>query len=213
MKTKIIIAAIAVIVIVLAFLGIRYWDKFAPPIGETNEDTSSETEFVTKAEYTTKEGDTTVKPFVEARTEIITTAAETTAAQVEETTTKQPETAQLMGERAIWPTDEIFDGIPSPAKKQISNMQEYKTEKGRRFVIRLNKFSYNEFLSYIDKVEKAGFSDKNNRANAPEEEPAAIAMYYSPYDGTRSFGIYWHGEGSHAEFDCEIVVCDYDQAK
>lgn len=210
MKTKkIIIAAAAVIVAALAFLGIRYWDEFMPSLGETSADTQSEPE-TTTAQITTKEGDTTIKPFVEAKTEIITTAA---AAQEKESTTKQPETAQLMGERPVWPTNEVFEGLPSPAKKLISNVQEYKTEKGRRFVIRLNKFSYSEFLSYLDEVEKAGFSDKNSRANVPEEEPAAIAMFYSAFDGERSFGIYWHGEESRAEFDCEIVVCDYDQAK
>lgn len=209
MKTKIIIAAVAVIVIVLAFLGIRYWDKFAPTIDETTYDSQDLSEATTATEYTTKESETTIKPFVEAKTEIITQA--TSAAETQ--TTKQSETAQLLGERPVWPSNEIFDGIPSPAKKRISNMQEYQTEKGKRFVIRLNKFSYSDFLSYIDDVEKAGFKDKNNRANAPEEEPAAVAMFYSSFDGTRSFGIYWHGEESRAEFDCEIVVCDYDQAK
>ncbi len=208
MKTKkIIIAAVAVIAIVLIFLGIRYRDKFIPPVGETSYDTQSTAESAT-AEITTKEGGTTMKPFVEAKTEIITTAA-----QMQELTTKQPETAQLMGERPVWPSDKIFEGLPSPAKKLISNAQEFKTEKGKRFVIRLNKFSYREFLNYLDDIEKAGFNDKNSRANVPDDEPSSVAMFYSAFDGTRSFGIYWHGDESRAAFDCEIVVCDYDQAK
>lgn len=204
MKTKIIFAAIAVIVIVLAFLGIRYWDKFFPPAGVTTHETES-------TDASTQET-TTVKPFVEAQTEIITTAAPTTAkADIQPTTER--ETAIFMGEKPQWPADKTVDGIPAPAKRHISNAQEFKTEKGKRFVIRLNSFSYREFLDYIKEIESAGFTDKNSRANIPESEPDSVAMFYSAFDGSRSFGIYWYGEKSKAEFDCEIVVCNYDQSK
>ena len=204
MKTKIIIAAAAAIVIVLAFLGIRYRDKFFPPAGVT----TYETESTDASQHET----TTVKPFVEAQTEIITTAAPTAANNEAQPTTER-ETALFMGEKPQWPADETVDGIPAPAKKHISNAQEYKTEKGKRFVIRLNEFTYNDFLDYIEKIERAGYTDKNSRANIPESEPDSVAMFYSAFDGSRSFGIYWYGSQSKAGFDCEIVVCNYDQAK
>ena len=205
MKTKIIITAAAVVVIVLAFLGIRYRDKFFPPAGVTTYETESTED---SAQETT-----TVKPFVEAQTEIITTTAAPTAANAEAQPTTERETALFMGEKPQWPADETVDGIPAPAKKHISNAQEFRTEKGKRFVIRLNEFSYSEFLDYIEKIERAGFTDKNSRANIPENEPDSVAMFYSAFDGSRSFGIYWYGSQSKAGFDCEIVVCNYDQAK
>ena len=202
MKTKkIIIAAVAVIVLVLAFLGIRYRDKFLPPSGITTEDTQSAPEQET----------TTATPFVEAQTEIITTAAPATNGETQPTT--EYETALFMGEKPQWPADKTLDGIPAPAKKYVSNAQEFKTASGKRFVIRLNQMSYREFLSYLKEIEAAGFTDKNGRANIPESEPDSVAMFYSSFDGTRSFGIYWYGAQSKAGFDCEIVVCNYDQAK
>ena len=203
MKTKIIIAAVAVIVIVLAFLGIRYWDKFFPPAGVTTYETENTD---TPAQETT-----TALPFVEAQTEIITDAATTAKSETQPTTER--ETALFIGEKPQWPADKTVSGIPAPAKRHISNAQEFRTEKGKRFVIRLNKFSYRDFLNYIKEIERAGFTDKNSRANIPENEPDSVAMFYSAFDGSRSFGIYWYGNQSKAGFDCEIVVCNYDQAK
>ncbi|MBR3754052.1 MAG: hypothetical protein IKK49_02980, partial [Clostridia bacterium] len=66
---------------------------------------------------------------------------------------------------------------------------------------------------YVERLESAGFADNNNRYHIPEAEPTGTAMFYYSYDGERSFGVYWHGKESMAGFDCEIVVCNYDQAK
>lgn len=195
MKTKIIIAVVAVIVIALAFLGIRYWDKFAEPIGVTTYDTQETT---------------TVKPFVEAQTQII----GGDAASSNEATTKEKSTAKLVASDAkSWPRDKVLDGIPKPDTRKISACLEYKTADGKQFIIRFDSFSYGDFLDYVARLEKAGFADNNNRYHIPESEPTGTAMFYYSYDGERSFGVYWHGTESMAGFDCEIVVCDYDQAK
>ncbi len=194
MKTKILIA-VAVAVIVLGFLGIRYRDKFLPEIGTTTADTQETT---------------TVKPFVEAQTQII--GGETTKAP--EATTKEKPTAKLVtsGTKS-WPKDELLNSLPKPDTRKITATLEYKTTYGKQIIIRFDELGYDEYLRYIEKVEKAGFADKNNRYHIPENEPDGTAMFYYSFDGERSFGIYWHGDKSRAGFDCEIVICDYDQAK
>ena len=65
MKTKIFIVGVIVLVILLVFVGVRYSDKILPEGGTVTQDTQS------RHEITTKEGHTTVKPFVEAQTQII----------------------------------------------------------------------------------------------------------------------------------------------
>ena len=65
----------------------------------------------------------------------------------------------------------------------------------------------------LKKLEKAGFKDNNSHAHIPQNAPSTVAMFYSKFDGERSFGVYWYGDSSSAGFDCEIVISDYDQAK
>lgn len=193
MKTKIIIAVVAVIFIALAFLGIRYRDNFI-----TDPNATAGTQETT-----------TLKPFVDAQTQIV--GGATTNA---ETTTKEKVTAKLVASDVkSWPTDKLLNGLPKPDTRKISASLEYKTTYGKQIIIRFDKFSYSEFLNYAKRVEKAGFADNNDRYHIPEAEPTGTAMFYYSYDGERSFGIYWHGEKSLAGFDCEIVICDYDQAK
>lgn len=195
MKTKIIIAVAAVAVLVLGFLGVKYSDKFLPELNTSTADTQETT---------------TLKPFVEAQTEIIGGVT----ASGEAATTKERETAKLISSStAGWPRDELLNPLPRPDTKKISVSYEYKTAYGRQLIVRFNELSYKDFLKYIKKVEAAGFTDKNNRYHIPDDEPTGTAMFYYSFDGERSFGIYWHGEESLAGFDCEIVICDYDQAK
>lgn len=212
MKTKIFIVGVIVLVILLVFVGVRYSDKLLPDIGTTTADTQE----LTTDETSVKENSTadtqaaTKTPFVEAQTQII--SGETTASA--ESTTKEKQTAQLVTSAVkAWPKDGILNGIPKPDTLKISETLEYKTDKGKRFIIRFDSFTYDEFLTYVERLEGAGFSDNNDRYHIPETEPAGTAMFYYSYDGERSFGVYWHGTESLAGFDCEIVVCDYDQAK
>lgn len=211
MKTKILIGGIAVLVILLVFVGIRYGDKFLPEAGTTTADTQELTtdEASEKESTAADEEKTTKAPFVEAQTQII--SAET---RPTEAATKEKPTAQLVtGAVKEWPKDACLNGIPKPDTLKISESLEYKTDKGKRFIIRFDSFSYGEFLAYVERLENAGFADNNDRYHIPETEPPGTAMFYYSYDGERSFGVYWHGAESMAGFDCEIVVCDYDQAK
>lgn len=212
MKTKIFIVGVIVLVILLVFVGVRYSDKILPEGGTITADTQeTTTEKATEKESGTADEEKTTKaPFVEAQTQII--SGETTASA--ESTTKEKPTAQLVtGTVKSWPKDEVLSGIPKPDTLKISETLEYKTDKGKRFIIRFESFSYGEFLDYVERLESAGFADNNNRYHIPEAEPTGTAMFYYSYDGERSFGVYWHGTKSMAGFDCEIVVCDYDQAK
>ncbi len=206
MKTKIFIAGVIVLVILLVFVGVRYSDKLLPDIGITSADTQETTTLASDKETTT------IKPFVEAKTEII--GGETTAKSEIFTTAKEKETAKLVSsETAKWPKDELVKPLPRLTTAKVTASYEYKTEHGKRIIIRFNELEYGDYLDYIGKVEKAGFADKNDRYHIPDEAPSDTAMFYHSYDGERSFGIYWHGEDSLAGFDCEIVICDYDQAK
>ena len=211
MKTKILIGGIAVLVILLVFVGVRYGDKFLPEAGTTTADTQElTTDEVSEKESTTADAEKTTKaPFVEAQTQII--SAET---RPTEAATKEKSTAQLVTSAVkSWPKDETLNGIPKPDTLKFSQTLEYKTDKGKRFIIRFDSFSYGEFLAYVERLEAAGFADNNDRYHIPDGEPSGTAMFYYSYEGERSFGVYWHGEESMAGFDCEIVVCDYDQAK
>ena len=212
MKTKIFIVGVVVLVILLVFVGVRYSDKILPDLGTTSADTQETTTEEASAEVSTTapEEKTTRAPFVEAQTQII--SGKTTVAS--ETTTNEKPTAQLVtGTVKEWPNNEVLSGIPKPDTLKISETLEYKTDKGKRFIIRFESFSYSEFLDYVERLESAGFADNNNRYHIPEAEPTGTAMFYYSYDGERSFGVYWHGKESMAGFDCEIVVCNYDQAK
>ena len=212
MKTKIFIGGVAVLVILLVFVAIRYGDKFLPDLGTTTADTQElTTEEASEKESTTApEEKTTRAPFVEAQTQVI--SGETRLTEV--TTKAEKPTAQLVtGTVKAWPKDACLDGIPKPDTLKISETLEYKTDKGKRFIIRFESFGYSEFLAYVERLESAGFADNNDRYHIPEAEPTGTAMFYYSYDGERSFGVYWHGTESMAGFDCEIVVCDYDQAE
>lgn len=204
MKTKIFIVGVIVLAILLVFVGVRYSDKILPEGGTVTQDTQS------RHEITTKEGHTTVKPFVEAQTQII--ANEATVPT--ESESKEQHTAKLVsGDTRVWPKAEVLKGIPKPDSSRITTSLEYETAYGKQFIIRFEEFGYGEFLEYVSRLEDAGFADKNNRYHIPEAEPTGTAMFYYSFDGERSFGVYWHGTQSPAGFDCEIVVCDYDQAK
>ena len=212
MKTKILIGGVAVLVILLVFVAVRYGDKLLPDLGTTSADTQELTTQETPAEASTAtdEVKTTRAPFVEAQTQII--SGKTTVAS--EATTKEKPTAQLVTSAVKeWPKDEVLNGIPKPDTLKISETLEYKTDKGKRFIIRFEKFSYSEFISYIERLESAGFADNNSCYHIPEAEPKGTAMFYYSFDGERSFGVYWHGKESMAGFDCEIVICNYDQAE
>ncbi len=201
---KIIIAAGAFIVVALVMLGIRYSDKFLPDNG-INEDTAT-----TTAQQTYADPPPTVKPFVDAQTEILTPT--TVRAPEYITTERYDEHATRLSEENGWKDNELTDGLPKIKTGKISTVN-FISDKGRRTVIRIDSFDYTSYLNYIDKLEKAGFADNNDRKHIPQAAPLTVAMFYSRFDGARSFGVYWYGEGSSAGFDCEIVISDYDQAK
>lgn len=216
-KTKIIIIAFAVIVVsVLTVLGI----KFA---GKSETDVTTDTATTTAAQNTTVDfnnltvGDyTTIKPFVDAQTEILTpTTAKTPVSatdKVPEGTIEHEEHATRVDSINGWKDNELTEGLPKIRTSGISTFNDV-TDKGNRTIIRINNFDYSSYLDYVDKLEAAGFTDNNNRAHIPDTAPSTVAMFYSKFDGKRSFGVYWYGDKSSAGFDCEIVISNYDQAK
>ena len=216
-KTKIVIIASAVVAVaVLTVLGI----KFA---GKSEADVTTDTATTTAAQNTTVDfnnlpiGDyTTLKPFVDAQTEILTptTAKPPVSAtnKVPEGTIEHEEHASRIDSSNGWQDNELTEGLPKVRTNGVSTVN-FVTDKGNRTIIRINSFDYSSYLDYIDKLEAAGFTDNNNRAHIPSTAPSTVAMFYSKYDGERSFGVYWYGASSSAGFDCEIVISNYDQAK
>ena len=196
-KTKRIIigcAAAAVAVACIA-VGARFMPKKAAetPTEETTE----------KYEYTT------LVPFAPAQTEILTP---TTTRPLPELTTRYEENASRLSEEQGWKGNDLTLGLPEIRSGSVSTVN-YVTDKGNRTVIRIDSFDYNSYLNYIQRLEEAGFTDNNGKAHIPSAAPSTVAMFYSRFDGSRSFGVYWYGSDSDAGFDCEIVVSDYDQAK
>ncbi len=201
---KIVVAAAVFIAVALILLGIRYSDKFLP------DNVLSEDTITTKAQQTYADPPPTVKPFADAQTEILTP---TTVKSPEHITTERyDEHATRLSEENGWKDNSLTDGLPKIKTGKVSTVN-YISDKGRRTVIRVDSFDYNSYLSYIEKLEKAGFKDNNNRKHIPQTAPSTVAMFYSKFDGKRSFGVYWYGDGSSAGFNCEIVISDYDQAK
>ncbi len=201
MKTKRILAVIAALMAVFSLTACLSEKGSVEPSAEAPSSTV----------FTTKPGDTTVKPFVEAQTQIITSAP----------STKKPESAEPTAEKVTdllvktvksWPNHALLKGLPKANAEKIKQAYEYKNQNGVRYVVALDNFGYEEYLTYIGRIEAAGFKDNNDRANIPSSAPNDVAMFYSKFDGERSFGIYWHGKDSKAGFDCMLVICDYDMA-
>jgi len=210
-KTKIIIIASALIVVsVLIVLGIKLAGK-SEPGGTTEPATTTAAQNTTVDFNNLTVGDyTTIKPFVDAQTQVLTPT--TTKPSVTVTTEAYKEHASRIDSANGWKDDELTAGLPKIRTTGISTVN-FVTDKGNRTVIRINSFDYNSYLAYIDKLEAAGFTDNSSRAHIPETAPSTVAMFYSKYDGERSFGVYWYGDKSAAGFDCEIVISNYDQAK
>ena len=203
---RVTIVAIAVIATVLIFLGVRYSDKLLP-----NNDTSEDTVTTTANFDNLTVGDyTTIKPYVDSQTEILT--ASTTHVPDYITTERYDEHAPRLSEENGGKDNSLTDGIPKIKTGKVSTIN-YVSDKGRRTVIRIDSFDYDSYLNYIGKLEVAGFADNNSRKHIPPTAPSTVAMFYSKFDGERSFGVYWYGDSSSAGFDCEIVISDYDQAK
>ena len=203
---KIIVAAVAFIAAAMILLGIRYSDKFLPDNG-TSEDTGTtvvDFDNLSAGDYTT------IKPFADAQTEILTPTTVKAPGYI--TTERYDEHATRLSEENGWKDNELTDGLPKIKTGKVSTVN-YISDKGRRTVIRIYSFDYNSYLNYIEKLEKAGFKDNNSHAHIPQNAPSTVAMFYSKFDGERSFGVYWYGDSSSAGFDCEIVISDYDQAK
>lgn len=197
-KTKITAAACAVVgVAALTFLGVKFL-----PRGE--ETTAPQTE-----ESVLEYSNTTLVPLAPAQTEILTP---TTVKQPAEHTTRYDENASRLSQSNGWKDDKLTKGLPKINTGSVSTVN-FVTDKGNRTVIRVDTISYEGYLSYINSLEKAGFTDNNGRAHIPDQAPSTVAMFYSRFDGERSFGVYWYGSDSDAGFDCEIVISDYDQAK
>lgn len=195
MTKKIVVVCVAVLAAVLVFLGVR----FGPGIGGGTDVTEEPT---TKYEYTT------LVPFAQAQTEILTP---TTVKMQNEFTTRYEENASRLSQKTGWQDNDLTAGMPKIRTGEVSTV-EYVTDKGRRTVIRIDVFDYNSYLNYIAQLESAGFTDNNGKAHIPYAAPSTVAMFYSRFDGNRSFGVYWYGAESDAGFNCEIVICDYDQA-
>ncbi len=194
--TKKITAVCAVaLVAVLVFLGVRFLPRKGGGADVTEEST-------TKYEYTT------LVPFAQAQTEILTP---TTVKLQNEFTTHYEENASRLSQKKGWQDNDLTAGLPKIRTGEVSTV-DYVTDKGRRTVIRIDVFGYNSYLNYIAQLEAAGFTDNNGKAHIPSAEPSTVAMFYSRFDGNRSFGVYWYGVESEAGFNCEIVICNYDQA-
>lgn len=216
-KTKIIIIASAVVAVaVLTVLGIKFAGK-SEPGGTTEPATTTAAQNTTVDFNNLTVGDyTTIKPFVDAQTEILTPttskAPVSSVIGVPETTKEHEEHATRVDSVNGWKDNELTEGLPKIRTSGISTFNDV-TDKGNRTIIRINNFDYSSYLDYVDKLEAAGFTDNNNRAHIPSTAPSTVAMFYSKYDGERSFGVYWYGDSSSAGFDCEIVISNYDQAK
>lgn len=196
MTKKIIAVCAAVLAAVLVFLGVKFLPGRSEPYSPETEESS------TKYEYTT------LVPFAPAQTEILTP---TTVKLQYEHTTRYEENASRLSQKKGWQDNDLTMGLPKIRTGDVSTV-EYITDKGRRTVIRIDVFGYGSYLNYIDQLEAAGFADNNGRAHIPSSAPSTVAMFYSRFDGSRSFGVYWYGAESDAGFNCEIVICDYDQA-
>ena len=199
-KKKIIIATAVIIAALLAVIGFRYRDKLIP-------DTQTA---ITTEETGTTQTPTTIKPLVEAQTQILTPTTVKPPAGF--TTERYDENASRLSQESGWKDNDLTIGLPKIKTGSLSTVN-YISDKGRRTVIRIDTFDYNSYLNYIEKLEDAGFTDNNNRKHIPQNAPATVAMFYNRFDGNRSFGVYWYGNQSSAGFDCEIVISDYDQAK
>lgn len=224
-KTKTIIIISAVIVAAaLVVLGVKFASK--PADNSATENVTS-TAVQTNANISvdvTGENYTTLKPFVDSQIEEIpptsaTTEQSSTTAPFVDTQTQAPATTEAYDEHATqidvangWKDNDLTADLPKINSSGISTYN-YVSDKGYRTVIRIQNFDYNSYLTYIDRLEDAGFKDNNNRAHIPATAPSTVAMFYSKFDGERSFGVYWYGNSSSAGFDCEIVISDYDQAK
>lgn len=144
-----------------------------------------------------------VEAFVTAKTEYVT---EKTGKS--ESKPKTP--PSLVSQGKSWDKNEkLLEGIPE-LKAQGITVRKLKTEQGEQLVIRVDKMKYKDYLKYLDKLEKAGFADKNNRANAPKDEPDTVAMYYYAFDGKRTVIAYRNGVNSHAAFDYEMIISNYN---
>ena len=194
-KKIIIGSAVAAVAVAGIFCGIRF-----APQKQSEQPTNEPT---TKYEYTT------LVPFAPAQTEILTP---TTVKPRPEFTTRYEENASRLSEEKGWKTNDLTLGLPEIRTGSVTTVN-YVTDKGNRTVIRIDSFSYESYLNYVLRLEEAGFTDNNGRAHIPADAPSTVAMFYSRFDGSRSFGVYWYGDDSDAGFDCEIVVSDYDQAK
>ncbi len=192
---KVAIICAAIIAAVLIVPAVKFLPKLngASPAGEPT----------SKYEYTT------LVPYVDAQTQVLTP---TTAKLKPEFTTRYEENASRLSQTKGWQDNDLTLGIPKIKTGSISTV-EYVTDRGRRTVIRIDTLGYDSYLSYVAQLEQAGFSDNNAKAHIPAAEPSKVAMFYSKFDGTRSFGVYWYGNESEAGFDCEIVISDYEQAK
>ena len=199
MTKKIIAVCAVVLVAALVFLGIRFIPDNTSP-GATPETEESDT---TKYEYTTLE------PLAPPQTEILTPT--TVKKPQYEITTRIEENATRLNQKKGWQDNDLTLDLPKIKTGNVSTF-EYVTDYGRRTIIRINVLSYESYLGYVTQLEEAGFADNNNRAHIPPTAPATVAMFYSSFDGERSFGAYWYGSESDAGFSCEIVICDYDQA-
>lgn len=214
-KTKIIIIVTTLVVAAaLIVLGVKFAGKPDDITTTAAQNTTATADTVTVENYTT------LKPFVDSQIEIIppTTTSSTQATTVNPQspttahTERYDEHATQLDSASGWKDNELTAGLPKISTSGISTIN-YVSDKGYRTVIRIQNFDYNSYLTYIDRLESAGFKDNNNRAHIPSTAPSTVAMFYSKFDGERSFGVYWYGNSSSAGFDCEIVVCDYDQAK
>lgn len=209
MKTKLIPVALAAAVLL---------SGLAACAGSEREPEKSGTDStVPTTAVVVRESGTTAKPFVEAQTSIIsgpeqaTSAATTTAAPVSTTVRRTEQSFTRV--KISWKNTELLKALPEPDKDKVSSINEYKTEKGTRVVVRFADFDYTDFISYVDLLEKDGYKDRNERYHIPDRTPDGTAMFYYSFDGKCSFGIYWRGSGSASGQGCELVICDYNQAE
>ncbi len=114
----------------------------------------------------------------------------------------------LVSEGKGWSENSLTDGLPRLKADGIISRR-FNGDNGTRINIIIPELSYKDYLKYIAKVERAGFTDYTSHAHIPDEEPSGSARFYHAFDGERAIGIYWNGEESKAEFTCEIVITNY----
>lgn len=118
-------------------------------------------------------------------------------------TTTQPTTVVLPQDKTFpWPDNALFGDVPA-LKEQVEFYKENKNDKGYTYEFAVNGVSYDEFRTYIAKLEDAGFGIYKDslldtiKTSDVLPEKLAEGKYNAVWSGNRR-GLYvaafWYGD-------------------